>query len=218
MVSLCLRRRCTELKSGWAKGWSRLGAAYFGLEQFSEVGCIHHGCGLLNRNARSQQHSRRLLPYPCSRDVCQQSVLPHPPIPTLTAPPHPKQAREAYERACKLEPSDSQLQVALQKALAREAKQVGRSAASYAARMRLCHLAAALPGQLAHLPASSTLPAHSQIAEHKHTFHKRIRDDEEEGGGGRGHEGKRPQATVPAAAAKKKKTLLSFGEDEEEEG
>lgn len=30
-------RRCTELKPHWAKGWSRLGAAYFGLEQFAEV-------------------------------------------------------------------------------------------------------------------------------------------------------------------------------------
>ncbi|PRW57006.1 hsp70-Hsp90 organizing 2 [Chlorella sorokiniana] len=115
-------RRCTELKPGWAKGWSRLGAAYFGLDQFSE-------------------------------------------------------AREAYERACKLEPSDSQLQVALQKATAREAK---------------------------------------QIAEHKHTFHKRERDEDERGGGGKGHEGKRHQATVPAAAKKKEKTLLSFGEEEEE--
>ena len=30
-------QRCTELKPGWAKGWSRLGAAHFGLEQYSEV-------------------------------------------------------------------------------------------------------------------------------------------------------------------------------------
>lgn len=36
-------RRCTELQPRWAKGWSRLGAAYFGLEQFSEVGacCLY---------------------------------------------------------------------------------------------------------------------------------------------------------------------------------
>ena len=30
-------RQCTELKPRWAKGWSRLGAAYFGLEDFAEV-------------------------------------------------------------------------------------------------------------------------------------------------------------------------------------
>ena len=30
-------RRCTQLKPGWAKGWSRLGAAYYGLEQYTEV-------------------------------------------------------------------------------------------------------------------------------------------------------------------------------------
>jgi Flp pilus assembly protein TadD len=30
-------RRCTVLQPKWAKGWSRLGAAYYGLEQFSEV-------------------------------------------------------------------------------------------------------------------------------------------------------------------------------------
>jgi hypothetical protein len=34
------------------------------------------------------------------------------------------QAREAYEQACKLEPNDSQLQLALQRAAAREGKQV----------------------------------------------------------------------------------------------
>ena len=34
------------------------------------------------------------------------------------------QAREAYEQACKLEPNDAQLQLALQRAAAREGKQV----------------------------------------------------------------------------------------------
>lgn len=53
-----------------------------------------------------------------------------PTLPTLPAHPLSSQAREAYERACKLEPSDSQLQVALQKATAREAKQVGGRALS----------------------------------------------------------------------------------------
>lgn len=37
------------------------------------------------------------------------------------------QAREAYERAVKLEPSDTQLQVSLQKALARESKQIAEN-------------------------------------------------------------------------------------------
>lgn len=39
------------------------------------------------------------------------------------------QAREAYERAVKLEPNDAQLQVALQKAAAKESKQVRRQLA-----------------------------------------------------------------------------------------
>ena len=77
----------------------------------------------------------------------------------------------------KLEPSDTQLAVALQKASAREAK---------------------------------------QIAEHKHTFKRRLDDGGGGGsGGGSGEQAKRQQ-TVRPSAAKKEKTLLSFGEDEDE--
>ena len=78
----------------------------------------------------------------------------------------------------KLEPSDTQLAVALQKASAREAK---------------------------------------QIAEHKHTFKRRLDDGGGGGGsgGGSGEQAKRQQ-TVRPSAAKKDKTLLSFGEDEDE--
>ena len=39
------------------------------------------------------------------------------------------QAREAYEQACKLEPNDAQLQLALQRAAAREGKQVAEGKA-----------------------------------------------------------------------------------------
>lgn len=92
---------------------------------------------------------------------------------------------------------------------------------------RYCMCPARRHGVLLHLHTArhfSSLPslAHTglpkQIAEHKHTFHKRVRDEDEQGGGSRGHEGKRQQTTVPAAAKKKEKTLLSFGEEEEEEG
>ena len=40
--------RCTQLRPQWAKGWSRLGAAHFGLEEFSEVrvGAAGRGIGL----------------------------------------------------------------------------------------------------------------------------------------------------------------------------
>ena len=133
------------------------------------------------------------------------------------------QAREAYERACKLEPSDSQLQVALQKALAREAKQVRDQALP----LNFCPLGLLLrahgpalsSGMLPHAPSPCDAPPPllpGQIAEHKHTFHKREREEEPQQGGGRGHEGKRQQTTVPAAAKKREKTLLSFGADEEE--
>ena len=40
--------RCTQLRPQWAKGWSRLGAAHFGLEEFSEVrvGAVGRGIAL----------------------------------------------------------------------------------------------------------------------------------------------------------------------------
>lgn len=52
--------------------------------------------------------------------------LPCLPRPALPGPPW--QARGAYEQAVKLEPNDTQLQVALQKAAAKESKQVGQPA------------------------------------------------------------------------------------------
>lgn len=105
-------RRCTELKPGWAKGWSRLGAAYYGLEQFSDVskGVKRHAAACKGCDGLLRPAAAPLRPRPA----------PAPAAPAASAP----QAREAYERACKLEPSDTQLQVSLQKAAAREGKQI----------------------------------------------------------------------------------------------
>jgi tetratricopeptide (TPR) repeat protein len=41
--------RCTQLRPQWAKGWSRLGAAHFGLEEFSEVRVGAAGRGIALR-------------------------------------------------------------------------------------------------------------------------------------------------------------------------
>lgn len=179
-------RRATELKPGWAKAWSRLGAAYFGLEQFSEVGGLC-GCegwgwgvvggaalqGALDAAARCDALRRAAAYHTGSWLTGHGTGAPIWPC----VPHHPcLQAREAYERACKLEPNDAQLQVSLQRAAAREAK---------------------------------------QIAEHKHTFKRKLEEEEAGGGGGGGRE--RGAVPVRPSAAKKERTLLSFGGDEEEE-
>lgn len=232
-------RRCTELKPGWAKGWSRLGAAYFGLEQFSEVGlALVAGAGVelcggslcwaaamlclrLCLMPRSLYGGFPTRARPLAARL--QSRPPSPPCPSLFHLLR-LQAREAYERACKLEPSDSQLQVALQRASAREAKQVGAGRcplSCHPPRLQCCWahaLGSGGAGLLLSARSSVCFPQRlprRQIAEHKHTFHKREREEEQQGGG-RGHEGKRQQTTVPAAAKKREKTLLSFGADEEE--
>ena len=49
---------------------------------------------------------------------------PPPSLPPPHPPSNPSQAREAYERACKLEPDDAQLQVSLTRATTLEAKEV----------------------------------------------------------------------------------------------
>ena len=65
-----------------------------------------------------------LPPAPLCCPLHRLLLVTHPPAYPTVSPTHPLQAREAYERAVKLEPNDTTLAISLQKASSKEAKQI----------------------------------------------------------------------------------------------